>query len=383
MNIIIFVLVGISLFSLTTFTSYALFTNEAEGSNSINLTVSTAGKVSIRIFAQDTGTEVGTLASHQNIIKFDVKDGFVMESFSCTTGEASYNKATNVLTINNATKSGTCEINYVAGYRKLYDLILSEDLTKTNDGLAVTNETNSKKASFYYKGQVNNNYVSFANQLWRIVRTNEDGSIRLIMQNGIGNAGYQFNLTHDQYQYMYYSNTNVEGGAKKNLEDWYQNNLSLYDSKLVVSEYCEQAKIRFSSDFVAGGATSEMTLTSNSYTKDLRCATDANGKGILNLKIGLLTLDEAMFAGLPFAGFGDNNPNVYLVIKTNTWLMSPTGYIAISNFTSDAIIRPEGYLANLGVHATYSVLRPVISLNKDVLVSSGMGTSDKPYVILN
>ncbi len=78
---------GISLFSLTTFTSYALFTNETEGKNTLSLTVSTAGKISIRIFAQDTGSDIGTLLSHQNIVKFNVKDGYVYQddSLHCTT----------------------------------------------------------------------------------------------------------------------------------------------------------------------------------------------------------------------------------------------------------------------------------------------------------
>ncbi len=113
MNIIIFVLVGVLLFSITTFTSYALFTSEVEGQNSISLTVSTAGKISIRIFAQETGEEVSTLKNHTNIIEFDVKPGYEMDSFSCTTGEESiYDRKTNILTIKNAKENGTCEINY-------------------------------------------------------------------------------------------------------------------------------------------------------------------------------------------------------------------------------------------------------------------------------
>ena len=34
--------------------------------------------------------------------------------------------------------------------------------------------------TYYYRGKVDNNYVSFAGFIWRIVRINGDGSIRLI-----------------------------------------------------------------------------------------------------------------------------------------------------------------------------------------------------------
>ncbi len=114
---------ALSLFSIATFTSYALFTNEVEGQNTLSLTVSTAGRISIRIFAQDIGTDVSTIDSHQNIIKFNVKEGYEMERFSCTTGEASYDRKTNILTINNATQNGKCDIKYreitVYGIRRL------------------------------------------------------------------------------------------------------------------------------------------------------------------------------------------------------------------------------------------------------------------------
>lgn len=39
--------------------------------------------------------------------------------------------------------------------------------------------TEDGKRVYYYRGAVVNNYVKFANYCWRIIRTNENGSIRL------------------------------------------------------------------------------------------------------------------------------------------------------------------------------------------------------------
>ena len=46
------------------------------------------------------------------------------------------------------------------------------------DGLYMTEDDEGE--SYYYRGAVKNNYVSFAGFIWRIIRRNGDGSVRLI-----------------------------------------------------------------------------------------------------------------------------------------------------------------------------------------------------------
>ena len=48
----------------------------------------------------------------------------------------------------------------------------------TDEGLFMTEDDDG--ASYYYRGAVKNNYVSFAGFIWRIIRRNGDGSIRMI-----------------------------------------------------------------------------------------------------------------------------------------------------------------------------------------------------------
>ena len=48
-------------------------------------------------------------------------------------------------------------------------------------GLYYTNtNTEDNKTTYYFRGAVENNYVSFAGFYWRIIRINEDGTVRLI-----------------------------------------------------------------------------------------------------------------------------------------------------------------------------------------------------------
>ena len=51
-------------------------------------------------------------------------------------------------------------------------------IATTDEGLYVAKD--DEGASYYYRGAVKNNYVSFAGFIWRIIRRNGDGSIRLI-----------------------------------------------------------------------------------------------------------------------------------------------------------------------------------------------------------
>ena len=71
--------------------------------------------------------------------------------------------------------------------------------------------------SYYYRGANNNNYLSFGDFLWKIIRINGDGSIRLILDSAL-NGNYAFNDMYDDvdiYSNMYYTNSTL----KVNLEN--------------------------------------------------------------------------------------------------------------------------------------------------------------------
>lgn len=99
------------------------------------------------------------------------------------------------------------------------------------------------------------------------------------------------------------------------------------------------------------------------------------GNNMLTYPIGLITIDEAAYAG------GKNsliNPKYYLWTGTTYWTMSPY-YFSIYNANGLVwIINDSGnwtaYNGNYGI-------RPVINLKPDVLYASGIGTENDPYII--
>ncbi len=250
-------------------------------------------------------------------------------------------------------------------------LTTSSNNTSDASGLYKSTATNTGNPTYYFRGNVTNNYVKFAGQTWRIVRVNEDGTIRIVMQDGINsNANIAFNPNYKNYTYMYYSNSE----AKTQLESWYQTNIGskadLVKNVASGNYYCEQAKAKCDSSWTSGSAT--MTLYS-SYTPDFKCTTDGNGKGPVNASVGLLSYDEVVHAG---GYYGKDNSKYYLYNSAiNWWTMSPAGFLGSTVWR----VNTSGNINNDNVNVT-NRLRAVLSLNADMLVT-GTGTSSDPYVI--
>ena len=242
---------------------------------------------------------------------------------------------------------------------------------------SVDGETNSG-TTYFYRGAVTNNYVKFAGKMWRIVRINENGSIRLLLNDGINNnTNYQFNPSRNNYTYMYYSNSDVENGIKRTVDTWYDNNIKGYENYIADTEFCEQFKVAWSSAWAtAGSATAPLY---SSYTSNFKCSTDGNGKGILTSKVGLLTYDEAVHAG----NYPGKSSASYITNSNYTyWLMSPGG--ARDGSAWAWFVGGDGFVLHNfvdydDVDISY-VVRPVVSL-KAGLLTTGSGTSDDPYLI--
>ena len=254
--------------------------------------------------------------------------------------------------------------------------ILKEKLLGTNDSNVVTSgdglysKTTSTGTTYYFKGAVENNYVKFADKVWRIVRINEDGTMRLITQDNVISS-QKFNSAYNTYDKMYYTNSEI----KTAVENWYKTNISDkgFDGKVVNGNYfCEQAKVVHNTNYTAGSAT---VATKDNYTPSFDCTTDGNGKGVVSGKVGLITIDEVLFAG----GVIGSSSNFYLKNGSAYCMMSPAGFYTYNDYARAWGVRSAGGTGDFHVASNYGV-RPVINLSADTLVT-GSGTSSDPYVV--
>ncbi len=242
-----------------------------------------------------------------------------------------------------------------------------------------------ESTTYYFRGNVTNNYVTFAGLTWRIVRINENGTVRLITSSGVGGTNTKFNSTATNYKYGYYT----ESEYKNSVDSWYSSNITGDNASKVDSGnyFCEAARVAYN-----GGTTiGNVTMTNySSYTPDLACVTDANDKGLVNANVGLLTYDEAILAG----GYRDSqNITYYLYCNYLYILMTPAYWSgtkvatwrSYGNTLSSNWPQYSGAITAAGVDSANDQtgsyrLRPVINLKSTVTVT-GSGTSGNPYIV--
>ena len=327
---------------------------------------------------------------------------FNAEKSYCKIGEAvqdgatlSYDMDTQTLTVSPITKEGMKCYLYFDEKASAGDTILAGNNPPTGQTIDWTGGT-----TYYYTGNPNN-WVQFAGFYWRIIRINGDGSIRMIYQGTSANeegTGTQiqtsaFNSSYNNNMYvgyMYQSGQlhglQTSSTIKRVLDNWYTNNIA----KKEFGDYVD-GNAGFCGDrrTSSGSGTGTSSTNYQSYTRiennspSLTCQTEdiytvdefEYGNGALTYPIGLISADEAMFAGIP--NWNSSNSNNYLYTGKNYWTMSPYFFDGVAYVS---FVDSDGFLYGNGVYGTSGV-RPVINLRADVSLT-GSGTTSDPFKIV-
>ena len=239
--------------------------------------------------------------------------------------------------------------------------------------------------TYIFRGDVTDNVVEFAGKLWRILRVNEDGTIRLILDSRIDDNKYKINENSSTWDKMYYSNSPMYDSVdnlniKYTLENWYQANIGnneVYDSKVAEGNYfCEAARVEKAENNSPGLAV--MPLQEN-YIPDLTCPTDGNNKGLVSGKVGLITYDEFIYAGASNMIHGNRTFYLYKGVNGDNnyyfWTMSPSGfYNFFYDEASEWFCGEDGGVDSFPTY--YDVyVRPVINLKADTVLTWNENTS--------
>mgnify|MGYP004519059789 FL=1 len=314
--------------------------------------------------------------------------------------------------------------------KTLYNQLLvdkSKVLTRTDfSKVLIDNNTNTlytstedSKTVYYFAGNATDNWVKFgknaSNQdlYWRIIRTNSDGSVRLLYhgtsttatdayigESAFNNSSYT-NIAYVSYMYgstgsIANARTNQKNSStiKDKIDNWYKINLEAkgYTKYLsTTAVYCNDRTYAVSGDTYFGAYTRLITNKTPSYdcatTEDKFTVDTSTGNGKLTYPIALMTADEVSFAG---GRYGTNAPTWYYYNSANGsstesnawWLLSSrnwNGGDAIVFFVYGSSEQP-GNLSNSRVDGTYGV-RPALSLKSCVKYASGDGSASDPYTI--
>jgi len=264
--------------------------------------------------------------------------------------------------------------------------------------------------SYYFRGNVENNYVYFGGYYWRIIRINGDGSIRMIYDgtsaHANGTSSTNRRVTTSAYKswpydlntyvgYMYgngtatsyadtHSNT-TNSTIKTTIDNWYVSNIldTDYENYLADTVYCNDRSLSSGT-----GIGSALTIYGADeriydYNPSLECinendrftVTSSLGNRKLIYPIAMITADEVLMAG---GGINSGNSYNYLNIGSVYFTMSPSEFHDIS-FSSVFSVN-SGAILNWSNASTSYGVRPVISIRGDAIVE-GTGTMTDPFMI--
>ena len=338
----------------------------------------------------------------------------------------------NKIIVNNVTSTTTC--NVTLGESNPFDkdtlayqiyLDKSTRLIRTNFGTVLTvDNTNTLYTStendtpvYYFAGNALDNWVKFAGFYWRIIRTNNDKSIRLLYHgtsttatNAYINSSTAFNSSYNNSMYSGYmygtsgtlanNRTNENSSTIKEVIDtWYQNNLktnyekylsknAIYcsDREIGKGNYCPNCSTTFYyAAYNRMSGTNIPTYDCNNNS-DKFTVSASTGNGKLSYPIALMTADEIKFAGGlvlndATSWYYYNSANGSSTGSTFWWLLSPhywTGsYASVFRMGGSSV---PGYLNGNGVYSAEAV-RPAVSLKSCVKTSGGNGSASDPYTI--
>ncbi len=410
----------------------------------------TAENILVRVGTEyefDSTTGKYTFTEYQNVDPTTLTYGGEEKYYYCGSGfntsstdlispYQSYSGCTTIYELTGATKeeskttgAGGTEIKTMIYRMTGYQYTQTElESDKSDKGLYAIQDADG--TSYYYRGSVTNNYVSFAGYYWRIIRINGDGSIRLLYAGETADAtgnnlnmkltdsslGYSnrttipFNTTRTDpayVGYMYgntlgtsYEQTNaneVDSNIKKYLDSWYRQNIldKGYADYIADSGFCNDRSLSTVNNNGDGVSTSGRTTYYGGYqryynlqTPSLVCPNESNdlfttsssdkGNKELTYPIGLITIDE-----LALSGYANNylNKSAYTYSSLTYWTMSP-GIFSVGNTTArEFVLSSDVSVSGWGVVTDSFGVRAVINLKSDTQISGGIGTSNDPFVI--
>ena len=228
----------------------------------------------------------------------------------------------------------------------------------TDEGLFMTEDDEGE--SYYYRGAVKNNYVSFAGFTWRIIRRNGDGSIRMIYSGkSTSDKGTAVTIGNSQFNSKYWDPTYV--GYK------YNEKFSLHENNetTVYNWFSNTQKYNYGTGYTFDESTKKFTL--NGTIKQLTWKDNSDEIVAGNLYSCLetscnvvykvtgyqndttMTVQPISYSSDSYADAVTNTTNSTMKNTLDTWynnnLTSYASYLADETFCSDRKINwGNGYL---------------------------------------
>lgn len=254
-----------------------------------------------------------------------------------------------------------CGDNYST--KELYQAVLETGIDSRGNGLYEMN------GEHVFRGEYVNNYVQLDEAVYRIVKVMNDNRIMLILDD------VSESLLGAAWDNRYNSTLGYDGGINNyHLSRMYEYLKTFYESGysdiVILSDNDKEKLVPF--DLCIGKRSESETNNTN----QVECS-----EVLEDQMMGLLTVSDYVNASLDTncQASGDRackNYN-YLVTSRNEWWL----VTASSESTSEVYsVTTSGYVQATDAN-DYRRMRPVIMLNSNVMIQSGTGTAEDPYIL--
>ena len=314
------------------------------------------------------------------------------------------------LKVCNATKNdvnivtGECPVTLPAKATTYIEYLYNNEETRTSNGLK---KDNTVDQNIRYYGSDPNNYVSFNNELWRIIGV-FGNNVKLVRKDSLGslswdssessvNNGYGVNewSQADLKNYlntMYYGGTTVTcyGGTENSTTTCPTNTIDETSKSLIDYHTWNTGAIEYdtTTDTLAfynderGSVNGKICSSGNNCNDTVTRTTEWPGY------IGLpYATDYAYASGESICETNLNAESSNNFICTNNnWMHKNKSYWTLSPYASTSFaslvwrVRSDGIVSS-GSAASGGAVFPTIYLKSNILIESGKGTSSDPYIL--
>lgn len=246
----------------------------------------------------------------------------------------------------------TCKGNYEPKY--LNDIVKDTKTDEYGNGVYTINN------ELVYRGDDVDNYVSFNDQLWRIVKVDSEGDIKLVLAKRTQDT-YSWDEAYNSEKddnvgiTTDYLHTNI----RKSLNDYYESNFTKDNKAKIVAKNLCVGKYAITDDF--------------SIEKECSIIKE-------NEKVGLLTATDYQNASLDSGcvNLQSNECTNYNYLSNDdefvTWLLNSLSENSYSVLNLNNIIEESKASREMKIN-------PVINLSKKTVVLIGNGTKEEPYEV--
>ncbi len=297
-------------------------------------------------------------------------------------------------------------------------LINYNSISSSSNGQGVYSTTNTDSGSpvYFYRGNISNNNVIFADYCWQIIRTTETGGVKLLYNgvpvggqcnkpSGMGIDNINFNALSNDNAYAGYmygtpnstlenTHANVHDSIlKQKIDLWYEKNIrnTAAADYLEDTVWCNDRSISSGSGTAKTETAYSFSSRVSSFTPTLKCARNEDkltvSSGYLKYPIATLTADEVLYAGaggpMNDDGTTTNNTTMFLNNSGTFWTMTPKEYTAQYGYVRGVSYFGTGNLSTIWNNVAVRTMgvRPAISLKSGTEAISGDGSFSSPYFI--